>query len=213
MQVKLLKHSFLHVNITPPVDTSTSCALMWQMYLGIVVVDSDAWLQFKTECDYSLSNFKTYLQSLYRYQCLIEGRSKEVHAIPYFKNNTILFFYTEYTLLPYHIATLCLFVSKSLEQWKYYSFQTASLDDVGMEILSMFLLTNKENLTCIESFEAYMCLLTSVSSLYVCNIIQEGLLIELNLTYNRLCDSGAHGISKAIEANSTLRILFLHTMQ
>ena len=140
MQVELLKQSFLPMNVTPLFDTSG--ALMWQVYLGIVGVDSDARLQFITECDYSLSKFEYCLQFLYHFQCLIEGRSKELHTISCFKNQTILFFCTTHTLL---LATLCLFISKCLEQWKYYLFQTASLDDVGMEILSIFLLKIRKN--------------------------------------------------------------------
>ena len=53
------------------------------------------------------------------------------------------------------------------------------------------------------------CLLTSQLSRFVRDIIQEGMSVELNLTCNKLGDSGAHEISKAIEGNSTLKKLFL----
>ena len=92
-------------------ETDISNARMWQMYLGIVGVNCDAWVQFTTEYNLSLHQISDPLEYIYYFQCLSEGRSEKVNPIaisPAFQNNNLLFLYR--TLLPYHIAMLCFFI-------------------------------------------------------------------------------------------------------
>ena len=88
---------------------------MWQMYVGIVGVNCGAWVQFTTKCNLSLSGIKYPLKYLDYFQCLLEGRSKDVHlSTSPFKNNTIQII--SGLLLQYHIALLCSFLSNSTEK-------------------------------------------------------------------------------------------------
>ena len=102
-----------------PETLNDSLARMWQMYLGIVGVNCGAWVQFTTECSFSLDELKDPLKSLYYFQCVLEGKSKNVPVVlSVFELNTIQFIGR--TLLPYHIALLCAYLSKSTKQLKYY---------------------------------------------------------------------------------------------
>jgi len=142
---------------------------MWQMYVGIVGVNCDAWVQFTTECNLSLDKVKDPLKFLYLFQCLSEGRSDVYPVSSVFKDNIIEF--PSKVLLPYHIALLYLFLSKSTEQWKYYIFCGNVMDDVGVKILSNFLLANKKLLTCIGILNLSSNCLTSQSATTISNII------------------------------------------
>ena len=105
-QVDLLKQSFMHNELWDELDNSI--ARMWQMYVGIVGVNCNAWVQFTTEYNISLSGFRDPLSYLYYFQCLLEGKSNGICVVSSpFNNNTVQF--SSRSLLPYHIALLCLF--------------------------------------------------------------------------------------------------------
>ena len=180
---------------------------VWQMYVGIVGIHCDAWVQFTTERSYSLSEIKDPVLYLYYLQCLLEGKCKNVNLTTSpFKKNTITF---PYTLLPYHIALLCLFLSKSTEQWKYYNFLSNEMGDAGVKILTQFLLANKNILACINTLDLSLNNLSSQSATAVNNVIQRGALVILNLSCNNLGNSFVHGFSQILQANSTLKELVL----
>ena len=89
-QKQLLKQSFMNTECWGELDNSNAC--MWQMYVGIVGVNSDAWEQFTTEHEFTLCGVKDPLNYLYYFQCLLEGKSEKVHFVSSpFKNNTINF--------------------------------------------------------------------------------------------------------------------------
>ena len=69
--MQLLKHSFMHNKFQNELDNST--ARMWQMYVGIVGVNCNAWVEFTTGCNLSLDKFEHPLTCFYYLQCLLEG--------------------------------------------------------------------------------------------------------------------------------------------
>ena len=143
-QVDVLKQSFMNTGSWNELNNSN--ARMWQMYVGIVGVDCDAWVQFTTEFNLSLEKFEDPLRYFYYLQCLLEGRSKNINLVSsVFRGNTIQFPYV--TLSPYHIALLCVFLSKSTEKWENLSFCGNAMGDVGVKLFMNYLLANKEALT------------------------------------------------------------------
>ena len=114
-------------------ELDNSSARMWQMYVGIVGVNCDAWLQVTTERKFTLCGVKDPLSFLYYFQCLLEGKSENLCFVSSpFKNSTIKLLHK--VLLPYHIALLCKFLFKSIEQWKYYSFCRNAMRDIGIKL-------------------------------------------------------------------------------
>ena len=180
---------------------------VWQMYVGIVGAHCDAWVQFTTEHSYSLSEIQDPVLYLYYLQCMLEGKCKNLNLTTSpFQNNTIMF---PYTLLPYHIALLCLFLSKSTEQWKCYSFHGNIMGNAGVKILTQFLLANEKILACINTLDLSLDNLSSQSATAVNKVIQRGALVTLNLSCNKLGNSFVHGFSQILQVNSTLKELVL----
>ena len=205
-QKQSLKCSFMKNKSQNELDNSK--ARMWQMYLGIVGVNCDAWVQFTTECNLSLNQLSDPLEHIYYFQCLSEGRSEQPIAIsPAFQDNKLLFLYR--TLLPYHIAMLCVFLSKSTKQWMCYDFCSNYMGDVGVQVLTNFLLTNEKLLTCIKTVNLSSNCLTSGSVTAICSIIQRSNITMLGLGCNNLGESGASEISQMLKVNSTLKVLTL----
>ena len=197
-QVELLKKSFMN----------DSYAQMWQMYVGIVGVNCDAWVQFTIECNLTLNGFKDPLSYLYYFQCLLEGGRKGLDLTSsVFRNSTIRI--PLKTLLSYHVVLLCLFLSKSTEQWKHYNFHGNAIGDVGVKLLTNFLLINKRILTCIKVLNLSSNCLTSQSATAISIIIQEGSLVTLDLSCNGLGESGTTNMSLALKVNTSLKTLFL----
>ena len=113
------------------------------------------------------------------------------------------------TLLPYHIALLCIFLSKSTKKWKFLDFGSNVMGDIGVKILANILLSNRNIMTYIEILSLVSNCLTSQSATDIINIIREGTLVELNLSCNNLDDDGMIKILQALQANSKLTILVL----
>ena len=205
-QKQLLKESFMKRECWDELDNSNG--RMWQMYVGIVGVDCDAWVQFTIEHSLTLNEFTDPLSYLYYFQCLLEGKSKNMQfVLSPFKNNTIDLF--QRALLPYHIALLCLFLSKSTEQWTYYKLCYNAMRDVGMKIFTNFLLSNRNILVCINTLDLSGNHLTSLSAIAIRRIIQEGTLVKLDLDVNDLDESSMAEISQALKLNETLKTLSL----
>ena len=217
-QKYLLGQSFMkgelrHEMFIDPETLNDSFARMWQMYVGLVGVDCDVWKQFTTERKLELSKMFP-LRFIYYFQCLMEGRStdKQAPISSAFQNNTISIpshVFSVKVLSPYHIALLCFFLSKSTEQWENFNFQGNCMRDVGIEMLQVFWLANKDKLTCVKSLNLLGNWLTSHSKAAISNIIQEGTLVKLSLAYNKLGESGVCEISQALQVNSTLQDLCL----
>ena len=213
-QKDLLRRSFMLGELRDdkfidPETLNDSFARMWQMYIGLVGVDCSAWKQFTSEHKFTLRRMYP-LKFIYYFQCYIESQSEDIQAaVPLvFQNNTISIPSTVFSvkvLSPYHIGLLCFFLSKSTEQWKHYDFHSNYMRDVGIEMLETFWLANKDKLSCMNSLNLLGNWLTSCSKTAISNIIREGALVSLNLSYNKLGESGVCEISKALQANSTLQ--------
>ena len=202
-QKQSLKYSFLKNEFWDELDDSN--ARMWQMYLGIVGVNCDAWVQFTTECNLSLNQISDPLEHIYYFQCLSEGGSEHINLVSsVFQNNKLSFI--SRILLPYHIAMLCLFLFKSTKQWKHYDFYGNSIGDAGIKVLTNFLLANEKILKNIELFDLSCNYLTSQSATAISSVIQKGNITILDISCNDLGEIGALEISKALKINSTLKI-------
>ena len=176
---QLLKQSFM--NTRPWDELSNSNARMWQMYVGIVGVNCDAWIQFTNENNLTLNAFINPLNYLYYLQCLVEGKCDNLDFVSSpFKHGTIDF--GRRALIPYHMVLLCLFLSKSSEYWSYYKLQNNAIGDVEIKILTNFLLLNTKILLRITTLDLSFNHLTSQSASAIQDVILEGALITLNLT-------------------------------
>ena len=141
-QVELLKQSFSQVSIAPP-PMGTSCALMWQMYLGIVEEDgqdSNTWIQFITE---------HVCGRCYHFHYQFDEKVKEVCTI-LFKINQISILV--FMVFPYHLATLCISKSESPHKQEGFKF-TINLDDTGVATFKNFLVTNKDKLASMKNLD------------------------------------------------------------
>ena len=193
-QKQSLKCLFMSNELRDELDNSN--ARMWQMYLGIVGINCDAWVQFTTEHNLSLNRIDDPLGYIYYFQCLLEGGSENVHLIStVFKNQCLQFL--SRTLLPYHIAMLCLFLSKSTEPWKRCDFCGNSMGDVGVKVLTNFFLANEKTLNGIELLNLSSNCLTSQSATAISSFVQKGKLTTLGLSCNDLGESGISEISQA----------------
>ena len=205
-QKQLLKQSFMNTKSWD--QLSNSNARMWQIYVGIVGVNCDAWMQFTNESNLTLSTFKDPLNYLYYLQCLIEGKCDNLDFVSSpFKNGTIDFRFE--TLIPYHMVLLCLFLSKSSECWNYYKLDRNAISDVGIKILTNFLLLNAKILLHITTLDLSFNYLTSQSASAIHDVILEGALITLNLRCNILDERSMSMISQALQSNVTIKTLDL----
>ena len=204
-QVYLLKQSFMDSEFQNELDSSI--ARMWQMYVGIVGVKCDAWIKFTGDCNLSFI-FDDPLRYLHYIQCLLEGKIEDVLPVSSaFEDHSIQI--PSRTLLPYHIALLCLFISKSTDQWRFYDFYGNGIGDIGAMVLIKFLLANENILTHIKVLNLSSNCLTSQSASAVSNIIQKGALVKLYLSYNDLSESGIAEISQALKVNLSIKTLSL----
>ena len=205
-QKRLLKQSFMNTKSWD--ELSNSNARMWQMYVGIVGVNCDAWMQFTYENNLTLSAIKDPLNYLYYLQCLVEGKCDNLDFVSSpFKNSTINFYCR--ALIPYDMVLLCLFLSKSSEYWNYYILTGNAIGDVEIKILTNFLLLNTKLLLRITTLDLSFNRLTSQSASAIHDVILEGALITLKLYCNFLGEKSTSKISQALKSNVTVKTLGL----
>ena len=205
-QKQLLKQSFMNTKSWE--ELSSSNARMWQMYVGIVGVNCDAWIQFTNESNLTLSAFKDPLNYLYYLQCLIEGKCDNLDLVSSpFESGSIDFHFK--ALIPYHMVLLCLFLSKSSEYWSCYKLQNNAISNVEIKILTNFLLLNTKMLLRITTLDLSYNSLTSQSASAIHDVILEGALINLNLRWNILDERSMSMISQALKSNETIKTLDL----
>ena len=205
-QKQLLKQSFMNTKSWD--ELSSSNARMWQMYVGIVGVNCDAWIQFTNESNLTLSACENPLNYLYYLQCLVEGKCDHLDLVSSpFENGTIDFRFK--ALIPYHMVLLCLFLSKSSECWNYFYFRHNAIGDVGIKILTNFLLLNTKILLHITTLDLSDNYLTSQSASAIYDVILGGALNTLSLSWNILDDRSMSMISQALQSNVTVKTLDL----
>ena len=190
----------LHVsNITPHEQQlslmkktfwSSAYNYMWMMYVGINGIHSNTFVQFlyKIQPGTNMKNLKLTLLNntksdklkyLHLFQCFMEAKSetvpKEISFI--FDDNKINF--NGLPVLPHHISSLTLYISKYSMQLQSLNLRDCHIGDVGMNILQHFFTANRDrasSITDIDLFGNDSILLWNV----YCAVFEQKHLIKLN---------------------------------
>ena len=137
---------------------------MWMMYVGINGINSQTLVQFlyKTQLGADImkltlsSNIKSNkLKCLHLFQCFMEAKSKEIpkEISSIFLNNKINFHSVQ--LLPYHISSLILYVSRYSVQLQSLNLRDCHIGDVGMSILEHFFTANPDKASSIQQIDLF----------------------------------------------------------
>ena len=232
-QLRLMKKTFW----------SNTYNFMWMMYIGINGINSRVFLQFLYKAragadikKLTLSdNIKTNdLKCLHLFQCFMEAKSKEVpKEISFiFGNNEINFHGVQ--LLPYHISSVILYISKYCTQLQSLNLRDCHIGDVGMSILQHFFIVNPDKASSIKHIDLFgnnSVLLWNVycaifrqqnltrlnwSSLVgveveeIVNVMNNNITVQsLNLSDNHYKDDDVEKIAKMLFNNTTLKELNL----
>ena len=134
---------------------------MWMMFVGIVGVNSDIFVNFVSNrrrsyvrksgirmAENILSNKR---KRLHVFQCYMEAKSStEAPGVisDMFKNGNVSI--DKEKLLPHHISSLMTFMSNSSTQWETLELTHCKITDVGMNVLEQFILEKISTLECID---------------------------------------------------------------
>ena len=164
----------LHVSTIAPYEQQLSLMketfwssmynFMWIMYVGINGINSQTLVQFlyKTQpgadaMELKLSNKikSDKLKCLHLFQCFMEAKSEEVpeEISSIFPNNEINFHSVQ--LLPYHISSLILYVSRYSVQLQSLNLRDCHIGDVGMSILEHFFIANPDKASSIQHIDLF----------------------------------------------------------
>ena len=137
---------------------------MWMMYVGIKGINSQTFMQFlynaEAEADIGKlklsSNIKSdKMKCLHLFQCFMEAKSikvpKEISNI--FYNNEINF--RGLRLLPNHISSLTLYVSKYSMQIQSLNLRDCHIGDAGMSILEHYFTANPDKASSIKHIDLF----------------------------------------------------------
>ena len=191
---------------------------MWMMFVGIVGIKSDAFVQFiskgrvyrrKSGIKMTENILNDKRKRLHVFQCYMEANSSSAEApeviSDMFKDNII--FINGEKLLPHHISSLMTFVSNSTMQWKGLVLKHCKITDVGMNVLKQFILEKVSTLECIN-------LSHNVSSpwgLY-CAYIRQHELTSLTLGGDNGMKEYVNEITESLQNNANLQSLKLEDM-
>ena len=139
-------------------------SFMWMMYVGLVGVNSELFVQFITKgktyknaekglrITSTIQNDKT--KRLHVFQCYMEAKGN-IAQLPkaissMFKDGKVCF--NDITLLSYHVSSLTSFMSTvSINVlWKTLELKKCRLDDAAMNILELFIVDNQEKVATFE---------------------------------------------------------------
>ena len=201
---------------------------MWMMYVGIVGVNSEAFVSFIALSDghamsddipvYNFPSSDNYsikdnicndkLKCLHLFQCYMEATSteempKEISSI--FTNNEIAL--NGVTLLPHHISSLIFFMSASSMQWQILKLGNCNLGDVGINNLLEHIMKSHQNLSRLE----YVDLSGNSSSPWCvyCAIIRHCCVNSLTLCGDKGMKEYVKEITGSLQVNTTLKSLTL----
>ena len=137
---------------------------MWMMYIGINGINSQSFVTFLYKAQPGTDLMKLQLSSnieldklkyLHLFQCFMEAKSelvpKEISSI--FHNNEINFHGVQ--LLPYHISSLTLYISKYSVQLQSLNLRDCHIGDIGMNILEHFFTTNPDKASNIKHIDLF----------------------------------------------------------
>ena len=216
---------------------------MWMMYVGINGINSQTFVQFlykvppagfDTSIKLKLSNGikSDRLKCLHLFQCFMEARSKEVpKEISYIFHNDDINFHG-LRLLPQHITSLTLYISKYSMQLQSLNLRNCHIGDVGMRMLEHFFTINPDKALSIKHVDLFgnnsvllwnvycaifkQCSLTKLnwSSLGgvniedILNVMNNNMIVQsLNLSNNRFNDDDAEKIAEVMRSNTILQEL------
>ena len=252
MQEYLAAFHVSNIKVTPPKQQlslmkktfwNSKYNFMWMMYVGINGINSQTFMQFlyKSQAGADImkltisNNIKSdKLKCLHLFQCFMEAKSEEVpKEISFiFYNNEISFHGVQ--LLPYHISSLVLYISKYSTQLQSVNLRDCHIGDVGMSILEHFFTANPDkasNIKHIDLFGNNSVLLWNVycaifgqqnltklnwSSLEgvnvdeIVNVMYNNMIVQsLNLSNSHYRDDDIEKIAKMLLNNTTLKELDL----
>ena len=195
-------------------------SFMWMMYVGIVGIESDIFIDFIAADKHHNVLGIPYIQinneiqrdkikCLHLFQCYVEAKSNakmpKVISSVFGDGNIVL---TGITLLPHHISSLFFFIcSSSMQQWNTLILKECNLRDFGMNSLLYYVIDNSKNISTLE----YVDLSGNDSSPWAiyCTIIK-------NCSTNNLTLCGDEGIklfvkdiTHSLQTNVTLKSLTL----
>jgi len=186
-------------------------AFMWMMFVGILGVQSTAFQKLLRE----IASGDTVIDKqkvLHLFQCIMEGGNSDV-KLPY----VISGLFTDghinlqgLTLLPYHVLSLTIFMTKSLSIWKSINLQNCHIGDTGMKILKHFFCSKryKAITSTIEQINIFGNDLPSIHDAYS-NVIENGYFHSFKLSKHHLSDKFVTAVTKAVAKNNTIQALDL----
>ena len=138
--------------------------VMWMMYVGINGVNSQSFIHFLYKAKPGDDIGKLKLSSsikldkvkcLHLFQCFMEAKyekvPKEISKI--FCNNDMDFH--DLQLLPHHISSLTLYISKYSMQLQTLNLRDCHIGDVGMSILKHYFTTNADKASSIKHIDLF----------------------------------------------------------
>ena len=215
---------------------------MWMMYAGINGINSQTLVRFLYRIQPGADDNRLKLSSkiksdklkcLYLFQCFMEAKCEEIPSeISFMFNNKINF--RSVQLLPHHISSLILYISKHSVQLQSLNLRDCHIGDIGMRMLEHFFTANPDKATgmkYIDLFGNNSLLLWNVfcamfgkqnltklkwSSLKlggmhvedIANVMNNNKTVQsLNISDNHFQDKDAERISQVLTNNTTLQKL------
>ena len=213
---------------------------MWMMYVGINGMDLQTCVQFIYKSSSTgINRFKLScsvksdkLKCLHLFQCFMEAKCEKVpnDIFSIFNDNKINL--RSVQLLPHHISSLILYISKYSVQLQSLNLRDCHIGDIGMNILEHFFTVNPHkasNIKHIDLFGNNSVLLWNVycaifgkqnltelnwsklGQIYVediVNVMENNNTVQsLSISNNRFKDDDAKRICKALSSNTVLQKL------
>ena len=214
---------------------------MWIMYIGINGINAQSFVQllYKAQPDTDVMKLtlsdsikSNKLHYLHLFQCFMEAKCqsvpKEISSM--FHNDEINFRCIH--LLPYHISSLTLYISKHPIQLQSLNLRDCHIGDVGMNILEQFFTINPDKASSIKHIDLFgnnsvllwkvYCAIFEWQNLKKLNwsslggvnieeiltVVDNNVIIQsLNLSGNHFKDEDAERIGKILYDNKTLQEL------
>ena len=213
---------------------------MWMMYVGINGMDSQTCVQFiYKSSSTNVNRFKLSssiksdkLKGLHLFQCFMEAKCEKVpnDIFSIFNSNKINLHSVE--LLPHHISSLILYISKYSVQLQSLNLRDCHIGDIGMNILEHFFTVNPHKASSIKYVDLFgnnsvllwnvYCAIfgkqnltelnwSKLGRIYVediVNVMENNNTIQsLNISNNHFKDDDAKRICKALSSNTVLQKL------
>ena len=188
---------------------------MWMMFVGINGINSQTFMQFiyKTQPGDDITKMKLSsnikldkVKCLHLFQCFMEAKCenipKEISKI--FYNREMNFYGLQ--LLPYHVSSLTLYISKYSMQLQSLDLRDCHIGDVGMSILKHYFTVNPEKASSIIHIDLFGNNSVLLWDVY-CAIFGQQNLLKLN--WSSLGGVSVEEIVTVMDKNTTVQSLNL----